>query len=240
MSRRTSGRWSGRNSNPETRRVAQGPFLASTIIELVGPAGAGKSTLLRELRARDERICPSAAIGWTSYLRDAPALIPLFVELHRPFDVVRYREMKRALHLNALYRLVHQVEASRVVVLDEGPMYFLTRQLVLGPSALENEAFCSWWRSTLERWADSLSLVVWLDADTACLTTRIRQRPGRQPIPDLADDSLVPFLDRYRGAFARVIGTMARPRGPRVLSIDTAQLKPAAIAERVLTAMHDR
>ena len=208
--------------------------MATTIVELVGLAGAGKSTLIRELCTRDSRICGSAAIKWTSYLKDAPALMPLFVDLHRPFRTVRLREMKRALHLKTLARLVSRTDAPHVIVLDEGPVYMLTRQLVLGASAMDNDAFYWWWQRTLDHWAHTLHLVVWLDADSACLAQRIRQRPGRPPIRDVRDESLLPFLERYRSAFARVLAALSRRSGPTVLPIDTEQLAPEAIAARVL------
>ena len=163
------------------------------------------------------------------------ALTPVFVGWHQPFQTFRYREMKRAIHLRTLSRIVSASDSDRVIVLDEGPVYLLARQLVLGAAALDNAAFARWWHRTLDHWARALRLVVWLDADSACLAERIRQRPGRPPIPDvMVDDALLLFLERYRAAYDRVLGRLSQQRGAAVLSIDTGSHVPAAIAERVL------
>lgn len=141
------------------------------------------------------------------------------------------------LHLTTLHRLVTHAQGSRCITFDEGPLYILTRQLVLNPSALDDPTFSAWWYATAARWAETLQLIVWLDADDACLSRRIRQRPGPPPIADLQDEALLSFLERYRGAFVTVLAALLRTHTPPMVSIDTSNLPPAEAASVILSAL---
>lgn len=210
--------------------------MSPSVIELIGPAGAGKSTIHAQL-CQTAGIRAGETVHWRSYLRDAPALLPWIHVLPKRQHAVGSRELKRVLHLTTLHRLVTQAQGPQRIAFDEGPLYLLTRQLVLNPSALSDPAFSAWWHATVEHWAEALQLVVWLDASNACLSRRLRGRPGRPPIPDLHDAALLPFLERYRVAFVTVLAALVRGRTPPMVSIDTTQMPPAQAVSVIVAAL---
>ena len=67
----------------------------------------------------------------------------------------------------------------------------LARMLYLSSEAFDNAALREWWRDAARRWASSLRLVVWLDAETHVLVGRIRARRQPPPVPDTSDASRV-------------------------------------------------
>ena len=209
------------------------------LVELIGPAGAGKSSLLRALRQRDARICGNVEISRLTYLRDIPPLLPTFAKFHRPFRGLRQKEMKRVLYLTTLRRLLSDsgADTRRIQVLDEGPVYMLTRMLCLGEPCFENEAFHLWWDVAVAQWARRLRLVVCLDAAPYVLARRIRRRPGRPPISDTTDGSLLPFLEKYRRGYDRVVHQLTTAGGPALVAFDTSCVNIDWVASQVLGAI---
>jgi hypothetical protein len=209
------------------------------LVELIGPAGAGKSSLLRALRQRDARICGNVEISCLTYLRDIPPLLATFAKFHRPFRGLRQKEMKRVLHLTTLGRVLRAPEAEgpHIQVLDEGPVYMLTRMLCLGEPRFDNEAFHLWWDVAVSQWARRLRLVVCLDAAPYVLARRIRRRPGPPPISDTTDGSLLPFLEKYRRCYDRVVHQLTEAGGPAPVTFDTSCLTIDSLANHVLGAI---
>lgn len=207
----------------------------SPIIEIVGPSGAGKSTVVRALAARDERLLVIGLPPPGTYARSLPALVPTFLRLHRPFHRVLRREMKRVLFLAALRRMLDQVAGGResAMLIDEGPVYMLSRLLFLADRALDTSAFRTWWEAAVADWAVALDMVVWLDADTPVLISRIRGRPAVPPIPDTRDAALAAFLARYRTCYEQVLERLAAESGPAIVRIDTTALSVADLEARV-------
>lgn len=205
------------------------------VIELVGPSGAGKSTAVRLIAAQDPRVRVLGLPAAGTYARALPALVPTLLRLHQPFHRVLRREMKRVLHLAALRRMVEEMhaDAQTVALVDEGPVYMLSRLLFLADRALDTEAFREWWQGAVDDWAEVLDRVIWIDAETPVLINRIRRRSGAPPIADTGDAPLSAFLARYRTCYARVLTRLEQRSGPLIVRIDTTTLTMPALAARV-------
>lgn len=208
----------------------------SLIFELVGPAGAGKSTLLQILGQRDKRIQAGLCIPKSRYIKVAFRLLPTFLGIHKPYRGILWKEMKRMLYLNALHQLLQQEAAKsyRAIVLDEGPVYMLSRLRVFGGEAIESLSFEKWWQSAISQWANTVDAIVWLDAEDPILAHRIRTRGEPYPVKDITDSSVRKFFSRYRAAFDHVITELTADDGPEVLKFVTDRESMDQIADRIL------
>lgn len=191
---------------------------------------------------RDARVRGNVTIPRARYVASAAPLLPTLVRLHLPFRGFRQQEMKRVLYLTTLERMLSGAATHRdeIRVLDEGPVYMLARMLYFNERLMTDAAFRRWWGVAASRWARVLDAVVWLDADTAILARRIRERPGRPPVSDTRDAHLLPFLRRYRRCYSRVMHDLAVFGGPLVVHIDSGRMPVDVIAQDVLHAVYSR
>lgn len=215
--------------------MAVNTFVANRplVLELVGPAGAGKTTLLEILSRRDNKVRAGLRIPKTRYFRDAVLLLPTFLRIHRPYRKVLWKEMKRILYLKALHRLLRQEEAKgyKAIVLDEGPVYMLSRLRVFGGEAIQNLSFEKWWQSAINQWANTIDGIVWLDAEDPTLADRVRTRNQPYPIKDISDSSMKNFFALYRAAFEHVITELTANDGPEVIKFLTDRDSTDQIAD---------
>ena len=209
----------------------------SLILELVGPAGAGKTTLLQILGQRDKRIRAGLRIPKHGYIKGVFLLLPTFLRIHRPYRGILWKEMKRILYLKALHQLLKQEAAKsyRAIVLDEGPVYMLSRLRVFGGGAIQGLSFEKWWQSAINEWANTVDAIIWLDADNPTLAQRIRTRNQPCPVKDMTDSSLHVFFGRYRAAFEQVISELTAGDGPEVIKFVTHREATEQIADRILS-----
>lgn len=207
----------------------------SLILELVGPAGAGKSTLLKLLGERDKRIRTGLCIPRSRYIKQALLLLPTFLHIHRPYQGILRKEMKRILYLKVLSQLIEQEAAKgyKAIILDEGPVYMLSRLQVFGGQAIQSLSFEKWWRSAINQWANTVDTIVWLDAEDPVLAHRIRTRNQPSPVKDTTDSSIYKFSARYRAAFGQVISQLTASGGPEVIKFVTDRQSIEQIADRI-------
>lgn len=231
----------------EMRQSTSGPVLLDSdvvipsvkrplVIELVGPAGVGKTTLLRILSQRDRTIKADFNISKNRYARETLPLLTTFLRLHQPYKGLLWKEMKRILYLQGLHQTLKQ-EARKnhsAIVLDEGPVYMLSRMRVFNPQALGRLSFKKWWHAAITEWANTLDVIIWLDAQDSTLIRRIRTRNQPYPISDMSDSSAHKFISRYRSAFQCVIAELTIPSGPKVFRYMTDQETTDQIADKIL------
>jgi len=204
------------------------------VLELVGPAGAGKTTLLQILSQRNKRIRTGVRIPKSFYIRGVLLLVPTFLRIHsRPSKGVQWKEMKRILYLKALHRLLRQEKAKgyEAIVLDEGPVYMLSRLRVFGGEAIQSLSFEKWWQSAIKQWANTIDGIVWLDAEDPTLADRIRTRNQPYPMKDISDLSMKKFFALYRAAFEHVITELTANDGPEVIKFSTDRDSTDQIAD---------
>ena len=162
--------------------------------------------------------------------------MPTFLRIHKPYRGILWKEMKRILYLKALHQLLQQETAKsyRAIVLDEGPVYMLSRLRVFGGEAIQGISFDKWWQSTINQWANTVDAIVWLDAEDPVLAHRILTRNQPYPLKDLSDSSVSNFFARYRAAFEQVISELTAGDGPEVIKFLTDRETTEQIADRIL------
>jgi len=207
------------------------------VVELVGPAGVGKTTLLQMLSQRDKTIKANFNISKNRYARGTLPLLSTLVSLHQPYKGLLWKEMKRILYLQVLRQMLRQelTKNHSAIVLDEGPVYMLSRMRVLNPNVLGSLSFKKWWHAAIKEWASTLDVIIWLDAQDSTLIRRIRTRNQPYPISDMSDSSARKFIALYRSAFQCVIAELTIPSGPAVFRFITDQDTTEQIADKILT-----
>jgi shikimate kinase len=208
----------------------------SLVVELAGLAGAGKSSLTRALAGLDPEIRARPRVSWARYLACVPPLVPTLLSLHWPFRGVLRKEMKRVLRLQALNRLSLGTRDGRTLLFDEGPVYMLARILVFGGQNVQTHGFQRWWRHAIARWAETLDVIIWLEASDDLLAARLRTRP-EHPFGDVDDRAVSALLCAYREAFTRVIGELTAAAGPRVWTVPTDRGSVDSHAQELLARL---
>ena len=209
------------------------------VIELVGLPGSGKTTVLRELLGADPRVADKPV------LRDAGYRLALAAGIGSALaTLVRHRALRgrtrdhvvMMAYVQALPGVLSRPAfRDRIVVFDQGPIYFLARP------ALREERLAPWRARMLERWRSRLDLVAFLEAPDAVLRERIDTRSGSHRIKGSADEPAVRFLTEARGVYEDALGRLeAGAAGPALLRLDTSRVSVDETVARVLAAADAR
>ncbi len=209
--------------SPQTARV----------LEVIGPAGAGKTTLFEGLGKYPERIQLSNFPNVRNK-KDAPffiryglQLIPKILRLYRRGSRPLKRREFAWLSIMMGWPNVLKTEekkSSRLIVLDQGPVYLVGEMKEFGPEFLRAPAAEGFWQDLYRRWAAIVDMIVWLDAADAVLLERIRSRQQDHVVKDATDSTMIEFLEQYRRIYDFTVSKlMACNPGLRVLRFDTGK-----------------
>jgi RecA/RadA recombinase len=209
------------------------------VIELVGPAGVGKTTVSLQLEATGQALrgtmwfVPTRLLARSTLLH-LPAVLALFSQTGSWL----WDEIKHLARLEALHAFLgaSRWNGTRLVVLDEGPVYTLSWLQVIGRAHFRQRPPGPWWARTIRRWAGSLDAVVVLDAPDAVLADRIRTRAKPHMMKDRSLDEVSAFATAYRVATERVLVDLMAAGGPPVLRFDLGD-DENGLDERVLSAL---
>jgi thymidylate kinase len=210
-------------------------------VELLGPAGAGKSTLAKLLCRRQ----PSLRLRLTAWDLSPRMLatcglreLPLLARVGRPPQEVHFRcflDLTRIVALCA--RLEHDdLRQYRAVLLDEGPIFLLTRMLAYQADGLQSVAARERWRQALRHCAASVDQIFWVDAPDHMLADRIRRRVKGHQLKNGTDAEISDFAAKYRAAFFEVSTLFAEHGGPQVTCFPASEPLPR-LAERMTNAL---
>ncbi len=218
------------------------------LVEILGVAGAGKSTLTSLLQTkspgytRAEFIETREPSHLIHVIRVLPRLLPILGAGALRGSLPSWPDFKLIAYVTGWDRLLlrRPEYASGVVLLDQGPIYALVRLKAKGLAVAETRSFQRWWSKRLERWAEVLSLVVWVDAPDETLSARIQGRAQSHAMKTESTDERVRFFGIYRAQFneiARRLGALGRPD---VWHFDSDKASAEAIASRIHSVLADR
>jgi shikimate kinase len=207
------------------------------VAELVGPAGAGKSSLTERLSqqpgAARASIFRLPRASWLiGALQSLPALLALCIRTRS----LPWEDLRHIIRLRALHRLLQRQRATgtRLVLLDEGPVFALAWLQVHGRDRLRHAAMAAWWRETAREWARAIDVVVLLDAPDAVLAGRVRERAKPHAMKHKTDAEIARFSATYREAYAGVIAALTAENHVRVISLSSDGDTPERVSSRVL------
>jgi len=205
------------------------PLRRSSVVELLGPAGGGKTTLLMALARHDPQVHPIRTLRGLLTLRSATraaiSLMPIAAVLFVTAPIFLARNLRLLARLMLFRHIVEGQLAHRegVVVLDEGPLFLLTR---LGtdykkqPAAILHRL----WQSSIRYWTTRLAGVIWLDAPNSTLVERIRTRTKAHRIKDATEHDTNGFLARYRATYEEVLRCVRGRPGGNLFAYQTGSL----------------
>ncbi len=217
------------------------------VVEIVGPAGAGKTTLYQALD------CHADSLRLENFpdvrkMADAPffisnglELIPRLLGLYRPgIRQLTRREFAWMTILNGWAALLHtETKAdNKVIILDQGPVYLMAELRVFGPEYLRQEAAGRLWQDLYDRWADTLDMIVWLDAPDEVLFDRIRIRQQEHIMKTEPAVTVYEFLGRYRAEYEFILSILtAKMASLKVLRFDTVHQQSQDIVNQFLSKL---
>jgi thymidylate kinase len=214
------------------------------LVEIIGPAGAGKTTLCQALYNHQEQIrlrdFPNVhRVGDAPFfIRYGLGLVPTLLRLYRRNSRQLHRREFAWMSILMGWPFLLQKEAkkgSKVIILDQGPVYLMAEMKEFGPEYLRNQKSEKLWQSLYYRWANTLDMIVWLDAADDDLLERIRTRDQEHVVKNELASTVIEFLGRYRRAYEEILSMLeANTSDLRVLRIDTSRKQAKEIADYLL------
>lgn len=211
------------------------------VVEIIGPAGAGKTTLCHKLGKYQNQI----HLGNFPNVRkitDTPffvwyglQLIPTLLRLHQSTSrELSRREFAWMSILNGWSFILHRdvKRTTKVIVLDQGPVYLLAEMREFGPEYLRSKEAEKLWQELYYRWAATLDMIVWLDAADNNLLERIQARDQEHVVKNDPAQKVFEFLARYRRVYGSVLSMLETNKSSlRVLRFDTSKQQPGEIVD---------
>lgn len=205
---------------------------SATVIEIVGPAGSGKTTAAVQIAAcvgarLIESVSPaeSRARRWLAAIQAMPRALR-FAASGR----TTRRQLAWLGRLVALRSLVRRTDGE-VVVLDQGPLYTLSRLFAARP----DRAGDGWGTRQVTEWSRLLALVVVLDAPDHVLVERIRTREKDHAVKSSLDSDARVAVARQRAELERVV-LAAEAGGLAIVRFRTDELTAEQIAAEVTSS----
>ncbi len=207
------------------------------IVEFVGLPGVGKTTLVNHFvkqssKLRIEETPNYRGIKYIPFFTKNTFLsLPVFTSIQPTKDHIWLspRDIALMVILKGWHLTLERQRANsqQIIILDEGPICYLTRLYAFGSDALKGESAKCWWDATCKQWAKTLDLVIKLDTTDALLIQRIRSRDVPQIVKELPDHEALQYMRNHRNAQEYALSKiMSQSVSPKMLSFDTTQNLP--------------
>ncbi len=220
--------------------------------EIIGPSGAGKSTLSNLLNSMNSPITagitiwglPRWILAKSSFL-SFPAFVRMVIEdgtfniengkqiirLRAFYDYFRFSVLRNKNHING-----GSTEIKNSVFLDEGVVFALSK--ISTDRQNYQRSIKQWEKNVLDRWAQMLDTIIWLDAPNPLLIERIRSRSKNHRMKYKSDEEISDFLTRYREAYQRTVSRLQARGDLRILKFDTQERSPESIANELVSSLN--
>jgi deoxyadenosine/deoxycytidine kinase len=126
-----------------------------------------------------------------------------------------------------------------LTVFDQGPIYRLALLREFGPEITKSRSYRRWWNDTLNQWATTLDLAIWLDAPDHVLTSRILSRNSWHRAKNKTQQEILAFLARYRSAYEQVMAKLAAGGDIRIYRLNTGDTTPDEVVTKALAAFDE-
>jgi deoxyadenosine/deoxycytidine kinase len=214
------------------------------IVEIIGPAGAGKTSLYTALGNYPDRMLLSnfpdvhkiAAAPF--YIHYGLQLVPNILRLSSSDSRQLNRREFAWLTIIKGWPFVLQRDSKKIsqkIILDQGPVYLLAEMREFGPDYLRTKKAEPLWHEFYLRWAHTLDMIVWLDAEDGQLVKRIRERDKDHIVKNEPAEKAIEFLESYRKLFDFTVAALtAINPGIRILRFDTSKQRTQEIKDRLM------
>jgi thymidylate kinase len=140
-------------------------------------------------------------------------------------------------YLEKLHRVLSNSDGATVLLLDQGPVFWLAYLHAFGFEGIRDQSLTLWWTRMIADWASVLDVILWVDAQDAVLLERIRNRSKWHRVQDMSEQEAYELLARYRKAYRQVISRLTSGGGPRVHSFFTDQEPLEQIVDKILNEL---
>lgn len=213
------------------------------VVELVGPAAAGKSSLIRALTQSNERFKVGVAPrrrrirDILNFASNALLLLPIFLGQYRNGRWFTWEEIKDLVFLKGWHHSFRRQAANgSITLVENSPIFKLTRLHAFGPENMMGQSFDLWWASMLKQWGNTVDMVIWLDAPDEILVERVHARGRWHRIMGMSGKEANQFLARYRQSYERILPAFTANYGIRLIRLDTHRESLGRMSDRVLAA----
>jgi deoxyadenosine/deoxycytidine kinase len=221
------------------------------IVELIGLAGSGKSTLTKALSDSNNNIRIEAPPSYKKVENfpfyvwntlDILANLPrIFLDKNEKYP--SWNHFISNVLLNGWHQKLTQkaVKGESVIILDQGPVYMITFETLFGIANTESKTSKKFWNRAFHCWAETLDMVIWLDASLPVLVERIRSREIWHSVKDRDDLDAYNYFEKYRQAYESVVSRLTTCSNTlKVFHLDTDQNSLDETVEIVLKEIHQK
>lgn len=226
----------------DARKINRKKQKTPLIVEIVGLAGAGKTTLSRLMSQQKGRILigPELELRKINHIpifaAQAPSLLPVLFQSCPTSRWFTWDEIKAMAYLNGWPRVLDQQATNQnvTILLDHGPIFKLATLNAFGPERLKKQSAEKWWKNMFEQWANTLDMIVWLDAPDTILRDRINKRVQKHIVKGKTQQETERFLATYRKSYEQILAALKSYSGPTFHQFDTSSNPIENVVDEIL------
>lgn len=127
----------------------------------------------------------------------------------------------------------HPPDLDGVTVFDHGPMFRLALLREFRPEILRSDRGEKWWNAMFEKWANTLDLIIYLEAPDEILLDRIEKRHRRHAVKGQSQENAYNFFTRYRRAYQPLLDRLVSEGYLEVLRCNTHEESVNRVVDRI-------